>query len=129
MARAASAQTAIRAGSATVVPNPSPKERPRVEVAADTGGPKDLLTKSLRSQGLATLVRPGEEGDARDEERYTQDLAIAIEAFLEQPVDMAGRERIAENVRAMTWKNALAVSVGLRRFGRWFARLPSRSAI
>ena len=38
-------------------------------------------------------------------------------------------ERIGVKRAQRNLGNALAVSVGLRRFGRWFARLPSRSAI
>lgn len=74
-------------------------------VAADQGGPRELIPRAACEQGDAGLVAglerfPPSEADAR---RYVGALARAIAEQLAAPLDHADRERIAGRVTNLSW--------------------------
>jgi glycosyltransferase involved in cell wall biosynthesis len=72
-------------------------------VAADSGGPRDLISEQLRSEGLASAVPPLRRGDEQGEDRYVRDLAAAIRSQLQRDNDDASRQAISATVVGMTW--------------------------
>ena len=72
-------------------------------VAADSGGPRDLISAQLRSAGLASVVPPLSANTKPDEDRYVRDMAAAIRAQLRQENDDITRRAIAATVAGMTW--------------------------
>ena len=72
-------------------------------VAADSGGPRDLISMQLRSEGLASAVPPLSGNIEEDEDRYVRDMAAAIRLQLRQENDDVTRRAIAATVAGMTW--------------------------
>jgi glycosyltransferase involved in cell wall biosynthesis len=72
-------------------------------VASASGGPRDIVSSTLTSAGLATLVEPLHQGSPGDEDRYVNALAEAIRFQLNEGTDNAARLRIARSVSQMTW--------------------------
>jgi glycosyltransferase involved in cell wall biosynthesis len=74
-------------------------------VAAEEGGPRDIISPDLVATGLASLVRPLGPGSAQDEARYVADLAAALDAQLARGCDQETRAAIAASVVSQTWDN------------------------
>jgi glycosyltransferase involved in cell wall biosynthesis len=77
-------------------------------VASASGGPRDLVEPDNARRGLATLVRPLDSSDATDEERYVNDLGMAIRFQLGQETTPLTRAAIAATVAARSWGEAYA---------------------
>jgi glycosyltransferase involved in cell wall biosynthesis len=72
-------------------------------VAAEEGGPRDIISPDLVVSGLASLVRPLAQGSEQDEARYVADLAAALGAQLTRGCDQETRAAVAASVVGRTW--------------------------
>jgi glycosyltransferase involved in cell wall biosynthesis len=72
-------------------------------VAAEEGGPRDIISQDLVASGLASLVRPLGQGSQQDEARYVMDLAAALGAQLARGCDQETRAAMAASVVGRTW--------------------------
>lgn len=71
-------------------------------VAADSGGPKELVSPDLIKNGLGSLVAPL--ATDQDEERYVCEIAAAIQCQLEKETPLSDSLLIAASVRDRTWR-------------------------
>jgi glycosyltransferase involved in cell wall biosynthesis len=72
-------------------------------VAAEEGGPRDIISPQLVASGLASLVRPLGQGSEQDEARYVADLAAALGIQLARGCDQETRAAMAASVAGRTW--------------------------
>jgi glycosyltransferase involved in cell wall biosynthesis len=72
-------------------------------VAAQEGGPRDIISPQLAADGLAAFVRPLGGASERDEARYVAGLAAGLTAQLRRGSDRRTRAAIAATVTGRTW--------------------------
>jgi glycosyltransferase involved in cell wall biosynthesis len=74
-------------------------------IAADQCGPAEFVPLEMRKRGYATLIRglSASQPPSDDAERYTRELADAIEFQLKQPTSLEIRRQIASTVCHLTW--------------------------
>ncbi|HYF34644.1 MAG TPA: glycosyltransferase [Prosthecobacter sp.] len=72
-------------------------------IAANCGGPRDIITPLMRQAGLATLVPPLQDESPGSIHRYESDFAAAIETHLAHPLPAGSRQNLAGLVQHRTW--------------------------
>lgn len=82
-------------------------------VAAEEGGPKDIISPDLVATGLASLIRPLATNSTPDEARYVADIAAALSVQLAQQNSQETRVRIAESVIGRTWDDVYQAMRGV----------------
>jgi len=79
-------------------------------VAAARGGPPFFVPKVLIDKKMVPLIKPldlqiDQSTDTRDESRYINDLAMAIQLQLNSATSDSDRKFIAQSVQDQTWSS------------------------